>query len=76
MHQELRLPYLPPSEDEYWDKADKGRIATVYPVKCDHHFIHRTSIEVICPKCKAGYFLDPLSEVLDGHIYHERVFVI
>jgi hypothetical protein len=69
------LESLPPSANEFWELAEVEIHELKKPKDCDHFFIHKSSREVECRKCFAGYYLGPTDSVRGGHIYHGSQFV-
>ena len=72
------LGNLPPSDDPYWEYAEREQVEIVRDERvCEHRFVHRSSLEVECTKCRAGFFLTPGWNVReDGHIYHGDEFIL
>lgn len=79
MAQELKkgkLEELPENENEFWDGADTNRFPRVKRDVCEHYFIHKSGIEIICKYCNAGFFLAPGWSLEDGHIYKSGKLVV
>ncbi|MBM4401859.1 MAG: hypothetical protein FJ044_01280 [Candidatus Cloacimonetes bacterium] len=71
-----KLPNLPPSEDKYWNLADKEKIELDKKPECSHFFEHKTAREVECRNCHIGFYLDIGWIIKNGHIYKDKQFVI
>lgn len=70
------LENLPKSSDEYWKEAEVELLQIKKTEPCEHHFKHRTGLEVECQKCHTGYVLMAPLRLKDGHIYSEDLLVI
>ena len=63
-----KLDDLPPSNDEFWQFADKHYKRVVKKEECKHYFERINSIEAMCNKCNAGFQISLGFEVKNGHI--------
>ena len=63
-----KLDDLPPSNDDFWQFADKHYKRVVKKEECKHYFERINSIEAMCNKCNAGFQISLGFEVKNGHI--------
>lgn len=68
MSQEPKLPALPGSSDEYWEHSSTEQTYPREGKECDHKFVHRSSLEVECVKCHAGFVLSIGWSVVEGEL--------
>lgn len=76
MHHEFESKYverskydpLPPSGDKYWENSEVHIVKMPEHERCEHDFVHRTSSEVICKICNAGFVLGMGLSVKNGKI--------
>lgn len=75
-----KLEALPQSTDNYWKDSEveqQKQTSKTIGDKCDHYFIHRTSMEVECRDCHIGYFLvNEDEEIRNGRIYIKNKLVV
>ena len=50
---------LPGSNSAFWMNARKHRTEIIKSPDCEHHFEYGVGREVVCKKCKIGYYLNP-----------------